>query len=113
MSEIDPLAIAGAALDDCRAALEKLDALCCEPGRSPRIAALASTVAQARSGLMTLDGSVAVADLVLGYLEDAGGQTGVLQVGCCAPNRLPLYARVLENLTTAQRSINVSVGRGH
>lgn len=113
MSEIDPLAIAGAALDDCDAALERLDALCCDPGRSTRIAALTATVAQARSGLMAIDGSARVADLVLEQLEDAGGQTGALQVGCCAPNRLPLYARVLENLAAVQHSINASVGRGH
>ena len=113
MTEIDALKAANAALDDCGVALEKLDALCCEPGRSPRIAALAATVAQARSRLQGVDGSVEVADEVLGHLEDAGGQTGVLQVGCCAPNRLPLYSRVLENLTTAQRSINAAVGRDH
>jgi hypothetical protein len=113
VTENATLNAAMAALDDCGAALEKLDALCCEPGRSPRIAALAATVAQVRSQLRSIDGSIAVADQLLRHLEDAGGQTGVLQVGCCAPNRLPLYTRVLENLTTAQRSINASVGRGH
>ena len=35
-------------------------------------------------------------------LEDAGSQVGSLQVGCCAPGRLPLYADVLEALTRAR-----------
>ncbi len=46
-------------------------------------------------------------------LEDAGAQVGRLQVGCCAPNRIPLYARVLEGLTTAQLAVNQALGEGH
>ncbi len=101
------------ALDDCREALAKLDALCCEPGRSPSMAALGATVASARS---TIEGIVAdpgIVDEALGRLEDAGAQVGRLQVGCCAPARLPLYARLLEGLTKAQLVVNAAVGRGH
>ena len=109
----DPLTAVRTALDDCGVAIEKLDALCCEPGRSPRIAALADAIGEARSSTAELDGTVGTAEATIALLEEAGGQTGVLQVGCCAPGRLPLYERVLANLMTAQRSINETVGRGH
>ena len=109
----DPLAAVRSALDDCVTAIEKLDALCCEPGRSPRMAALATAIVDAQAGTAKLDGTVGAAEATIGLLEEAGGQTGALQVGCCAPNRLPLYERVLTNLTTAQQRINDTVGRGH
>ncbi|HSR44368.1 MAG TPA: hypothetical protein VLT15_03940 [Acidimicrobiia bacterium] len=98
------------ALDDCDAALGKLDKLCCEPGRSPSMKALARTLAAARAGL---DDPGADMDGTLAHLEDAGAQVGRLQVGCCTPVRLPLYATFLEGLTTAQLAINRSMGLGH
>jgi hypothetical protein len=30
---------------------------------------------------------------------------GALQVGCCAPNRLPLYASVFQQLNVLQREL--------
>ena len=39
---------------------------------------------------------------VLPAIEDAGATVGALQVGCCAPNRLPLYGRILDRLTAVQ-----------
>jgi hypothetical protein len=101
------------ALDDCEDALRQLDATCCEPGRSPRMKALAETLAEARSGLDGLGHDPVVAEEALHHLEDAGAQIGRLQVTCCAPSRMPLYARQLESLTTAQRTINGALGRGH
>jgi hypothetical protein len=109
----EPLKQIRAALADCDAAIEKLDKLCCEPGRSPRIAALGQAIDEARTSVSDLDGSAAASDATVALLEVAGGQTGALQVGCCAPNRLPLYERVLENLTTAQRAVNETAGRAH
>ncbi len=82
-------------LDDALATVEKLDRLCCEPGRSPRMAALRETIVRAKA----VDVSP---DAFAGLLEDAGSQVGSLQVGCCAPGRLPLYADVLEALTRAR-----------
>ena len=101
------------ALDSCQAALEKLDKLCCEPGRSPRMKALGDVLDAARSGLEQpeLDQPTAIA--VLTSLEEAGAQIGRLQVGCCAPSRLPLYTTFLEGLTTAQLKINGELGRAH
>ena len=55
----------------------------------------------------------AVADDTLTGLEDAGAQIGSLQIGCCAPNRLPLYAEILRELTTMQLEINRALGRNH
>lgn len=94
-----------AALDTCDKTLDKLDKLCCNPGRSPRMAKLAETVADARRGLDDVDADQTLAANVLAHLEDAGAQIGSLQVGCCAPARMPLYATFLENLTQAQLSL--------
>lgn len=38
----------------------------------------------------------------LAAVEAAGATVGALQVGCCAPNRLPLYTRILDRLTAVQ-----------
>jgi hypothetical protein len=113
MSSHNTLDTALTALDACQAALEKLDKLCCEPGRSPRMKALGATLDAARSGLERIGKDPAEAGTTLTALEDAGAQIGRLQVGCCAPSRLPLYATFLEGLTTAQRTINAELGRGH
>lgn len=100
-------------LEGCRSTLERLDALCCEPGRSPRMAALAVTIGRAEELVRTIPGDPTSASTTLAELEDAGGQIGALQVGCCAPNRLPLYAEILEGLTKAQQGISRSLGIGH
>lgn len=86
---------ATALLDETLTVVDKLDRLCCDPGRSPRMAALRDTITRARGAT---DAPDSFADLV----EDAGAQVGSLQVGCCAPARLPLYAEVLEGLTRAR-----------
>ncbi|MDX1691379.1 MAG: hypothetical protein R3290_10185 [Acidimicrobiia bacterium] len=106
------LAPAFDAFDDCDAALVKLEKLCCDPGRSPRMAELGRTVDAARTALQG-DFTAATAEEALEHLENAGAQLGRLQVGCCAPKRLPLYARMLENLTTIQLTVNRELGRGH
>jgi len=113
MASNDALEPAFKALDDCEDALRQLDATCCEPGRSPRMKALADTLAAARAGLHDMGHDPVVAEAALDHLEDAGAQIGRLQVTCCALSRMPLYARQLENLTTAQRTINGALGRGH
>ena len=112
MTDTAPLAPALDALADSEKALLKLDLQCCEPGRSPRMHALGETLQAARRGLDEITRG-ADAGETLTHLEDAGAQLGSLQVGCCAPGRLPLYARMLENLTTAQLAINRAIGAGH
>lgn len=102
MTNLQP---AFAALDTCDKTLDKLDKLCCNPDRSPRMAKLAETIADARRGLDDVEGDETRTASVLDHLEDAGAQIGSLQVGCCAPARMPLYATFLENLTQAQLSL--------
>ncbi len=113
MTTTDKLKPAYAALDDCDAALEELDSLCCRPERSPRMAALAETLAATRAGLDRVGDDQHGADETLAHIEDAGAQIGWLQVGCCAPARLPLYRTLLEGLTVTQRSLTRATGGGH
>ena len=108
----DPLAAVREALDDSEIALKKLTLMCCEPGRSPRMAALAETLDRAR-GHVEQGITTETAERTISTLEDAGAQLGWLQVGCCAPSRLPLYVRMLRNLTKVQLGINESLGRDH
>ncbi len=98
------------ALDGCDAAMVKLEQLCCEPGRSPRMAEIAAILAEARE--LATD-RADDATQVLATLERAGGLIGALQVGCCTEARMPLYAAVLDGLTTAQIAVSRSVGLGH
>jgi len=111
MSEPSDLQIVHDALDKCEQALEKLESMCCMPERSPRMQALGQTFSAARAGLDDLDEGSASGTIAI--LEDAGAQIGWLQVGCCAPGRLPLYHTLLEELTTMQRSVNAAAGVGH
>ncbi|MEN8041781.1 MAG: hypothetical protein ABFR95_09790 [Actinomycetota bacterium] len=107
------LADAYAALSHCEETLLRLEKLCCEPGRSPRMAALAETLTAARASLdLVDDGSGAIAE-IFAELEDAGAQLGSLQIGCCAPARLPLYADMLKDLTEVQLTVSQSAGVGH
>lgn len=101
------------ALDGCDAAMVKLERLCCEPGRSPRMAEIAAILAEARELATDLTEDADDATQLLATLERAGGLIGALQVGCCTEARMPLYATVLDGLTTAQISISRSVGLGH
>lgn len=77
------------------------------------MAELAKTLSHVEAGLHDAMNETAAADDVLGRLEDAGAKIGSLQVGCCAPNRMTLYAEMLAELTTLQLEINRSLGRGH
>lgn len=74
---------------------------------------LGATFDRTRAGIERLGGDPSQAAAVLASLEEAGAQVGALQVGCCAPNRLPLYADILRELTNVQLAVNRSLGRGH
>jgi hypothetical protein len=54
-----------------------------------------------------------IARSALDVLENAGAQIGHLQVGCCALDRMPLYAEMLVELTKAQRAVTKTQGLGH
>lgn len=100
-----------AALDDALAALHELEARCCEPGRSPRMAALRAELDAVRVLLPEAQTKAAAGDAALAAAEQAGAMVGALQVGCCDPGRLPLYTRILERLTSIQIDINRSLPR--
>ena len=74
---------------------------------------LADTLAEARGGLEAAAGDPSSAATAFRQLEAVGSQVGALQVGCCAPDRLPLYAGMLQDLTEAQLSLNRALGTGH
>ena len=77
------------------------------------MAAIGESLAAARTSLDHLQADEAAADALLRALEDAGGLIGRLQVGCCAPDRLTLYARMLQGLTEVQLSVTRSLGSDH
>ena len=108
----EPLTSALAALDQCESAVRRLHKMCCEPDRSPRLAGIESELAEARSSLLGVPADSSLEDVLL-TLTAIGSQVGTLQVECCAPARMPLYAETLENLTATQWSINQQLGRGH
>lgn len=113
MATPSPLDDAVAALEKCQGALERLEATCCLPGRSPRMQELGSTIDRARHQITRTAEDAEAGDAAIGIMENAGAQVGTLQVGCCAPNRMPLYTTILENLMTAQIAVNRSLDRGH
>lgn len=104
-------AVAMSHLDSCTEVLTELHEKCCEPGRSPAMTHLDRTLQNARNELNT--NNQAFARRAIESLEDAGAQIGKLQVGCCAPSRIPLYAKFLEDLTLAQRVITADAELGH
>lgn len=101
------------ALDRCDAAVGTLDAGCCEPGRSPAMRRLRETLEDARSGVDAIGDDPASGLAAIAVLEDAGSQVGRLHVGCCAPDRIPLYAEILESLMLAQRKVTAGMRLAH
>ena len=108
LSPTSPLEAAQRALDDCQQTLARLGKLCCEPDRSPRMAAIGDALSRARSLIERIPVDGASAEVALGILEEAGAEIGRLQVVCCAPARTPLYASILEGLTRSQIAVNES-----
>lgn len=94
-----------AELDKALGAARDLHAGCCQPLRSPRMERLQTTLTSARDRVAELGQSPDAARSVIARIEDAGAQLGSLQVACCAPARIPLYAAALESLGRAQRLI--------
>lgn len=64
---------------------------------------LAGTIGNARTRLAELGNDPVEARAIIDVLADAGGQLGHLQVACCAPARMPLYASTLVELSKVQR----------
>lgn len=97
---VEPIAVA---LETAQSTLDELDRRCCDDGRSPRLTALAAKLAEIRQ-VASRPGGVEP-ETASELLQEAGAMVGVLQVGCCAPNRLPLYTTLLEQLNVVQRHL--------
>ena len=116
MSAHSPLPGTEEPLQRASDALDRLDRLCCDPGRSPRMAALRTMIdgiTAATTGFTGESDEADEADEIVHRLEEAGAAIGRLEIGCCAPNRLPLYATMLEELTKVRTSVDAAAGRGH
>ncbi|MCP3972876.1 MAG: hypothetical protein GY720_00115 [bacterium] len=113
MSELPTYEYALEAVGKAEVALAELDANCCVPGRSPRMAKLSHTLSEVRAGIRGLDEDASGSTATLAHLEDAGAQIGSLQIGCCAPSRLPLYTEMLKELTGVQRTITRNLDLAH
>ena len=105
MTTTDRFSSAFEALDQAGEAVRELHEGCCQPLRSPRMERLAATIESARGRLGEIGEDPEIASEVVEILHDAGGQLGYLQVACCAPARMKLYATKLENLSKTQRLI--------
>ncbi len=92
-------------LDRSDAVLAELHELCCEPNRSPRMQALQGTLTEVRKRIDALDGDPAAERAIVDLLADAGAEIGRLQIECCAPARMPLYAELMAGLSRTQRIV--------
>lgn len=101
------------ALDIADKAVQELHEGCCQPLRSPRMEHLAGTLEQVRSRLDALEDDPTEARAIIDVLSEAGGQLGNLQVECCAPARMPLYASTLVELTKVQRLLTQTFRLNH
>ena len=113
MATDERLANTAAELDKALDAARDLQAGCCQPLRSPRMEHLQTTLTTARDGVAGLGQSPDAARSVIAHIEDAGAQLGSLQVACCAPARIPLYAAALESLGRAQRLLTLTYDLEH
>lgn len=85
--------------------------MCCDPDRSPRMTGIEDALVAIRTDLDSLDPESL--DRALLGIEEIGAVIGSLQVTCCAPSRMPLYAEALTHLNTIQLAIAAELGRTH
>jgi hypothetical protein len=109
----DSITAAIEALDQCDRVVDRLHKMCCEPDRSPRMLTIKESISSARADIENATADSDAVGRSLATLEMVGGQLGSLQVGCCAPARMPLYADALRQLTEVQLNVSKSVGQGH
>jgi len=101
-----------AKLDECDRLIDRLNKMCCAPDRSPRLAAVRDELALVRSAVDAV-GTPEDATVVYSGVDRIGATIGELQVGCCAPARMPLYAETLENLTGVQLDVKRHFKQDH
>lgn len=93
-------------LDRSDAVLAELHDMCCEPNRSPRMEALQATLSDVRKRIKHLSGDASEEREIVDLLAGAGAEIGRLQIECCAPARMPLYAELLAGLSRTQRMVS-------
>ncbi|MFQ5522864.1 MAG: hypothetical protein ACE5F5_04725 [Acidimicrobiia bacterium] len=103
--EAEALTPAFTALADAEKSMHELHEGCCSSKRAPCIADLGDTLEETRASLERLPSDLSVGDVIITTIEDVGGQLGRLQVGCCTPKRMPLYAQLLDDLTKVQLTV--------
>jgi hypothetical protein len=96
-------------LDECDELVDKLARLCCQPERSPRLAAIQDDIAEVRGSVRAVTDEPESTTPVYEGLERIGATIGQLQVGCCAPARMPLYADTMERLTGIQLDVKRAI----
>ena len=104
---------AGDLFEQMLARMDKLEKLCCDPGRSPRMADLRGAILTARRLASDSLEKRTSPDDARQQLETVGAKVGALQITCCAPKRMPLYADSLEGLNAAQIQVSKAHGQGH
>ncbi|HIE21446.1 MAG TPA: hypothetical protein EYP73_02460 [Acidimicrobiia bacterium] len=109
----EALAPAFTALEAAESSMHELHEGCCSSKRAPCIAELGDTLEETRQSLERLEADHGLGDVIITTLEDVGGQLGRLQVTCCTPKRVPLYARLLEDLTKVQLTVKRALKKGH
>ena len=72
--------------------------------------ALQGTLSRVRSDIGRLETDPPAYDRVLEELKEAGAEIGKLQIECCAPARMPLYAELLAGLSRTQRMVTAARG---
>ena len=101
------------ALGVCDDAVLRLHKMCCEPNRSPQMVEIEESLATIRAQLELIRERKIGIDTLGSALEDTGARIGRLQVGCCAPARMPLYAEALRGLTDIQLALSRASGTAH
>ncbi len=105
------ITVATAELSECERLVQRLHKMCCDPKRSPRLMAVEESMSAVRSQLS--DGSQAALLRAMDDLDAIGSQIGSLQVACCAPPRMPLYAETLRRLNLIRNDVASQLGLGH
>lgn len=72
--------------------------------------ALETTLASVRERLSDVEADPETADAIIASLRKAGAEIGELQIECCAPSRMPLYADLLAGLSRTQRMVTAANG---
>ncbi len=95
-------------LAECAKVVTRLHKMCCDPERSPRMAEIEASLSAI--ALDIDDGDPEALGRAIARLEEVGSRIGSLQVACCAPQRMPLYAEALRHLNVIRNELASEAG---